>query len=257
MSESTASFNKDATAIFTRRLGPILRDLGYPPAVVGQTLSTIGSFLDSDRRSALRALGAFLERSEVGRRWNALLDDERGPFLGRLIAPHAVDTVLDLLSGSGSVARSLASLTGAEVAMVERRGCDAGHVSSGAARDFLELASHPPAAAYDTVLLCTVLHHESEPVPLLDLAARIARRRILLVENCIDVDCPEDYQELVDRIFNESLNRTELPCPGNHRSRDGWLALGSSYGEARAVASVSAAPGVPLSHDVIVIEKSS
>jgi hypothetical protein len=256
MSGRPDAFSDAVISTFVRQFALILQDLGYAASAIQTSTSPIRSLLGLERRSGLRAMGAFLEWSDVGRRWNSALLSERGPFLAGLIAPHTVGTVLDLLSGNGSVARSLRSLTGAEVAMVERPGCDAGDVSAGVALDFDHFQSVAPVAAYDTVLLCTVLHHEWEPVKLLDLAARVARRRIILIENCIDDACPADYQELVDLIFNESLTRTSLPCPGSHRSLAGWLALGARYGKARAVTSVPTAPGVPLSHDVIVIQRS-
>ena len=255
MSARAGRFSDAAISIFVRRLALLLQDLGFAPADIEANTAAIRLLLGSGRREALLATGAFLERRDIARRWNAILSVERGPFLGRLVGPHVVGSILDLLSGNGSVARFLERSTGAEVATVERLGHDSGCISAGATRDFDDFQSAPSDAAYDTVLLCTVLHHEWAPVTLLDLAARVARRRIILVENCIDDDCPAECHELVDLIFNDSLNKTSLPCPGSHRSLAEWLAMGAQYGEAKAVASVPSAPGIPLSHDVIVIER--
>ena len=184
-----------------------------------------------------------------------ILDIERPPFLAALIAPHIVGTVLDLICGTGAVARAIENLTRTHVAKVERTGHDGGQIATTAVTSFVDFEQGHPKRAYDTVLLCTVLHHEFNPKELLAMAAQAARRRIIVVENCIDDACPAEYQELVDLIFNESLNKTALPCPGNHKTLADWLAMATQFGRARAAASVAAAPGIPLSHDVIVIEK--
>ena len=256
MTRSAERFADTTIALLVRRLAVVLRELGYGAPDVREHLVTICALLGHERQAALGALGTFFEKSAIGERWNQALRDERAPFLGRLIAPHAVDSVLDLLSGNCSVARSLETLTRSKVSTVERLDCGGG-LRGGAVLNFDEFVLGASDAAYDTVLLCTVLHHEWDPLGLLELAVRVARRRVILVENCIDEDCPAEYQELVDLIFNESLNRTSLPCPCRHGTLHGWLAMAGPYGMARAVASVPAAPGVPLSHDVIVIEKRS
>lgn len=248
-------FDAAAISIFVRRLASLLDRLGFGSSEIEASTSAIGSLLASNSPDNLRLLGEFLESSMIGRRWNRVLLADRAPFLAEFIAPHSVGTVLDLLCGTGAVARSLQRLTGATVEMVERAGCDDGGIAAATVRDFNEFRLSRRELAYDTVLLCTVLHHEWDPVTVLKMAVRTARRRIIIVENCIDDGCPRDYQELVDRIFNESLNRTSLPCPGSHKTRAEWLSLCSSFGEARAVAAVAEAPGIPLSHDLIVIEK--
>jgi hypothetical protein len=256
MTGSADRFGDAAIQNFIRRLGPMLGAFGFDASAIEVSKSKVGTLLASKYPDNLHLLGEFLESSTIGRRWNRVLAADRAPFLAELLAPHVAGTLLDLLCGNGAVARSLQCLIGAPVAMVERFGCDDGQIAAAKVLDFSEFRSSNRDASYDTVLLCTVLHHERDPITLLSMAAQTARRRIIVVENCIDEGCPMNYQELVDLIFNESLNRTSLPCPGSHRTVAEWLSLCTQFGQARVVGAVDAVPGIPLSHDLIVIEKS-
>lgn len=255
MNQRADQFGDAAISTFVRRLGPMLGGFGFSAPAIEANTSKVRALLASNHPDNFRLLGEFLESSTIGRRWNRVLATDRAPFLAELLAPHVTGTVLDLLCGNGAVARSLQQLTGTPVAMVERSGCDDGQIAAATVLEFDEFRSSKGDAAYDTVLLCTVLHHEWDPMTLLAIAARTVRRRIIVVENCIDDGCPMEYQELVDLIFNESLNRTSLPCPGSHQTLAEWLSLCARFGEARAVAAVAAVPGIPLSHDLIVMEK--
>lgn len=149
-----------------------------------------------------------------------LREDEEGNH----IAPHleAGQTMLDLGAGTGFMARWLKRETGvlptlADVVEYHNRDLSLPFIKQ-------DDPFHVPVAdgSFDVVLLMFVFHHiESyeDQLPLLDEAIRIARRRLIVLE-----DTPGSR---VDRAFNTAwdwlLNwRHGVPTPFTFRSADEW-----------------------------------
>jgi hypothetical protein len=241
--------------LFRQRVGTLLQnDLHLPTTRAHEFTDHIGGLLGGDDRN-LREISGVLECNEVRLRWNSVLREARSAFMADWVAPHVKGNMLDLLCGEGKVGQYL-SRYGIDVVLTERS--DAYDCS----RDeycvpyypfdtFLELSPQP---RFDTVLLCTVLHHEPDAEALLALSARLARRRIVIVENCLECDCPADYHLLVDIFFNECLNNIAIDCPANHRKPEEWLSLLSDYGKVQLLERRDTAPGIPLSHHLLVVD---
>ena len=190
--------------------------------------------------------------------WSELLRKHRSQVLAEWLARHSVGSVLDLLCGEGHVGERLAE-RGFPVALSERTN------AYNCARDehpvqfrpFEELEASSNSQAYDTVFLCTVLHHEPNPARLIATAVRLARRRIIVVENCIDEQTPAQIHSLMDSFFCRFLNHFDIACPEQHRSINDWILLLSHYGRITAIDHKKALPGIPLPHDLIAIDLDS
>ena len=139
------------------------------------------------------------------------------------------DSFLDLGSGTGLVARRLATVTGARAT-----GCDLHEFSNRIDLPYLrqEDPLHVPAGdrSFDTVVMCFVLHHIPQWEDQLVVAAeamRVARKRVLVLE-----DTPFNK---VDLLFNKGwdwvLNqRHGIPVPFTFRSREAWKDVFSQNG---------------------------
>jgi hypothetical protein len=249
-------FGAKGISAFVQHVAPLLSEFGYPPRDVEAQVSFLRTALSTERAHGLESVASWAQNNGIRRCWNEVLSTRRAPFLARLIAPHVTGSLLDLLCGDGAVGKELERLLGAPVRLVERARNRGTEVRPWASEilDLEEFDAHLPRERYDTVLLCAVLHHESDPVELLQLAMRYARRRVVVVENCIDEEFPAEYQQLIDRFFNESLNKTSLLSPAQHRPRSEWLKIFARHGTASMRGSVRSAPGVPLLHDLMVID---
>jgi len=223
-----------------RELAHRLADLLKEPS--GQLLANIGNLLREDR---------------VGDHWAGALSSLRAERLAAWLAPHVEGArVLDLLCGDGAIGAQLEAMVGKEVCFVERAG------QWGVVRrpwleriqDFDEFSREAERGIYDTVILSTVLHHETDPGATLQLAVHCARRRVLIVENCIEQDFHHDYHLLVDALFNCSLFSTSLAWPGKHRTAEGWLQLCAPYGGVAVLDRSEDVPGIPLAHTLIMLD---
>ena len=138
-------------------------------------------------------------------------------------------TFLDVGSGTGLVARRLASLTGAAATA-----CDVNEFGNRIDLPYLRQtdALRVPAddRSFDVVVMCFVLHHIPSFEDQLVVAAeamRVARRRVLIME-----DTPFHK---VDLVFNKAwdwlLNqRHGIPIPFTFRTREAWTEVFSRDG---------------------------
>jgi hypothetical protein len=187
-------------------------------------------------------------------RWNDVLKQRRSAVLGSWVSPHVAGSLVDLLCGDGEVGLRLQE-RGIRVSFVERGSdyaCDRRPLGD-AFTELGLLRKHPVRA--DCVLLCTVLHHEVEPDSMIELAFNLARRRVIIVENTVEELYDADYHELVDRFFNECLNASGLACPMNHRRVEGWVRACSNYGRIVLTQRRDDVPGIPLPHQLVVLDK--
>ncbi|HKP05008.1 MAG TPA: hypothetical protein VJU77_16775 [Chthoniobacterales bacterium] len=251
--------NTTATVTFPisalKRFGEHLVEIAHRD--LGMTRDTAASFSQDahqllSRDGDFTRLSALLASSGIRDRWNKACAKYRATELAKWIAPHVRGRLMDLLSGDGRIGENLAS-NGADVLLVERPDVyDVDHSSHSA--PFRLFDEDKPLPMVDTVLLSTVLHHEPDADGLLQLAAKSARRRLILVENCLESEHPSEFQEFMDLFFNHCLNHTGLDSPMNHRTEEQWIQTCAFYGVPVAVDRKERLPGIPLSHHLIVIE---
>jgi ubiquinone/menaquinone biosynthesis C-methylase UbiE len=147
--------------------------------------------------------------------------------VGRKVAPHLErgQSLLDLGAGTGFISRWLKERTGVEPTLTD--------VVSYHNREkdlpFIHLDDpfRVPVedGSFEVVMLLFVFHHVAgfdDQERLLDEAVRIARRRIVVLE-----DTP---QARLDLLFNKGwdwlLNRRHrVPCPFTFRTADEWTGL--------------------------------
>jgi len=230
------AFGSVAIRHFKVHTGTLLREgLGIGPAVTRDFTELVSARLRHEGGAAFDKVSSFLRMTGLRDRWNAALGFSRSEALGEWIAPHVQGSVLDLLCGSGGVGRAL-----------QRRGVNTTFTEHG------KFSSH--AVSFDTVLISTNLHHEEDSEALLALGARLARRRLILIENCIEKDFPGSYQLLMDLFFNRCLNPNDLGSPGTHRTAADWIRSAGVYGDLVRVVQRRDIPGIPLGHHLIVVD---
>ena len=248
-------FGLPAVILFGAKVKALIEsELGMNSSQAAQFAERAMELFSNKRLAALPEIAQKLEISGIGVRWNSVLHRDRSKLLAAWIAPFVSGNVLDMLCGDGSVGNQLAVI-GNSVTLTERQESydfeHGRHELPFLSFDFLTQSSLP---TYDTVLLSTVLHHEVDPETLLSLAVRCARRRIIIVENCLENAYPSDFQLLMDVFFNHCLNQTALHSPGQHRDVEEWSSLASMYGNVYAIDRREDIPGIPLSHHLIVVD---
>lgn len=248
-------FDSIAISCFELHAGNLLRQgLGIGPAEIREFFG-FASDLFRRGEDAFGEISSFLRKIELRDRWNAALGVPRSEALGEWIAPYVKGPALDLLCGSGGVGRALIR-RGVDITFTERNGFGS-HGCETPCEPLAELQKGWRAEAFDTVLICTNLHHEKDPEELLALGARLARHGLILIENCIDKDFPACYQLLMDLFFNRCLNPNDLGSPGKHRTAAGWVQSAAEYGDLLRVEQRRDIPGIPLGHHLIVLEVDS
>jgi ubiquinone/menaquinone biosynthesis C-methylase UbiE len=147
--------------------------------------------------------------------------------VGRKVAPHLDpgQTLLDLGAGTGFISRWLKDRTGVEPTLTDV----VAYHNRERALPFLTLRdpfSVPvPDGSFDVVMLLFVFHHIddwADQERLLDEAVRIAKRRIVVME-----DTPETRVDLLfNKVWDRILNlRHGVPCPFTFRPADEWTDL--------------------------------
>ena len=109
----------------------------------------------------------------------------RMPRVGRVASAVAMlagktESLLDVGAGDGRVGAALRDALGARV-----EGVDV-HVQDGARipiRAFDGITRPYPDGAFEIVALCDVLHHATDPLPLLRDALRVARRAVVIKDH--------------------------------------------------------------------------
>ncbi len=157
----------------------------------------------------------------------------RARFLVQKIAPHLVGkTLLDLGSGTGHTSVLLSAKH--EVTMLDvapHRGA-LGQILVGQPIAAHLARKHQIARirydgrrvpfednCFDVVLIAFVLHHCEAPEPVLREAARVARHRVVVLED-VNAHRPSRFDRVLDALWN-----LELFHPHQERTRGEWLEL--------------------------------
>lgn len=230
----------------------VQKELNVAPETARAFTTTVTDELRESRGEYVGGSGF----QEIRTSWNAVLSAQRSLMIADWIAPQLNGSVLDMLCGDGRVGEALSERHGMDVTLTERSGA---YICNRGAHNipfysFDTFTSLSPQPRFDAVLLCTVLHHEPDLEALLALSTQVARRKIIILENCLETECPADYHLLVDLFFNQWLNPIAIDCPANHRTTEEWLSVMSKYGRARFIDRRSALPGIPLPHSLFVLD---
>lgn len=223
------------------------RDLGVTDP---DALAARGAAALADEGPSSTTAAALLRDSGVRDAWNRVFADERSKEVAAAVRPFLRGRVLDLLAGDANVARRLVESGVTDVECWERVGAYP-YEAALPMRPFDELISS--GATADTVLMCTVLHHEQSAPALLDTAARLGAKQWVVVENCVGPTVGKQVHEFMDIFFNTCLNQFDVDCTTEHRTMEGWCDLLSSYGEVTHTADLGRIPGMPFPYELIVV----
>jgi len=223
--------------------------VGEPGAFAATVTESFAAGADS-----AKAASALLRGSGVRARWNDVLRRDRAAALAARIRPFLAEPLLDVLAGDGSVCRALSDLGIARLAATERTGAYA-ESALPAATDFRPFAEDVDLSQFgaSTALLSTVLHHEPDPVRLLDAVARAAVPRWIVVENCVTAEYSRPFHQFADRFFNNCLNEFGVDCVEQHRTLDEWVDLLARYGSVTIADAAFTVPGIPFPYSLLVV----
>jgi hypothetical protein len=200
------------------------------------------------------AASSLLVRTGVRARWNDILRRDRAAALAARVHPLVTEPLLDVLAGDGSVCCALSDLGVRRLAATERSG-DYGetvlpsHVTFRPFAGDLDLAQFGAA----TALISTVLHHEPDPVRLLEALARAAIPRWIVVENCVTPEYSRPFHRFADRFFNNCLNEFAVECVDEHRTLVEWTDLLARHGDVTVVDAAFAVPGIPFPYSLLLV----
>jgi len=202
------------------------------------------------------AASALMAQSGVRDRWNETLRHDRADALARRIIPLLDGSVLDVLSGDGSVCRALSAIGIATLSATERIG-DYGESVLPSHVDFHPFTTDLNFSQFgaSTALLSAVLHHETNPAHLLDALAAADIPRWIVIENCVTAQFSRSFHQFADQFFNTCLNECGIDCVEQHRTLDEWTDLLSAYGTTCVIESDFAVPGIPFPYSLLVVDR--
>ncbi|MFX1283154.1 MAG: class I SAM-dependent methyltransferase [Promethearchaeota archaeon] len=82
----------------------------------------------------------------------------------------------------------------------------------------------------DTTILYTVLHHASDPEHLLEEAARITKKRLVIIEGYIEEEDIRMTNCFFDWFYNRVIGDEDIVVPLNFLKVNGWKKLLQSHG---------------------------
>ena len=82
----------------------------------------------------------------------------------------------------------------------------------------------------DTTIIYTVLHHASDPKHLLEEAARVTRKRLVIKEAYVEDDDIRITNSFFDWFYNRVIGDEDINVPLNFLKVEGWKKLLKSYG---------------------------
>lgn len=182
--------------------------------------------------------------------WNGLFE-KRTVEICHWVEPFLIGSVLDLICGDGNIGFELSKIKDLRVFYSDYR-----HrfIDSEAFLDYKVLQKSNLKIKVDTVILVTVLHHNVDPDQLMKLAFKIARKRVIIIENPLTATYGKEFHINYDKFF-KSLNPSNDSNPFNHHNNQFWFKMASMYGDVIYQDSKNSISGVPFDHQLIVINK--
>lgn len=196
-----------------------------------------------------------LSDTQIRERWNTAFAERRSTTLADWITPYIKAPLLDVLAGDLSLTRELAEHGIAPIVATERLQDYEQYLHHDDIRLIDHVENGPlPGDQVESVLICTVLHHEPDPIALLDRVVAKNAKRWVVVENCLEENFDREFHEFVDTFFNTCLNRIGIPCVDQHRTAEEWSALLSNYGNIVAADIKTEVPGIPFPYRMFVVQ---
>jgi hypothetical protein len=237
--------------------GRVLTDLWARDGIVADEPQLLASTVAASFAAGgagISVASDLLVRTGVGNRWNEVLRRGRAAALAARIRPLVAEPLLDVLAGDGSVCRALLDLGVKRLAATERCG---DYPESILPPDvpFQPFADSSDLANFgaSTALLSAVLHHEPNPVHLLDALVQAEIPRWIVVENCVTPEFSRAFHEFADRFFNNCLNQFGVHCGDQHRTLDEWADLLTRYGTVSVIDEGFTVPGIPFPYSLLVV----
>lgn len=241
--------------IFTRR---IARAIDFPEMYIQLIAKSI---LEADLTKSDNKLEQFvkwqLKETGIGKRWNYILDQRRSEYLAKKIMnllPEENPVILDILSGTGTVAEALRDL-GCTVIETDRLSHYPKLSGSKKVLDLEEDWGQVSKISADVVLVLTSLHHESNLNQFIGKLATLKTKRFIIIENLRTEETEYDLHSRMDWFFNRCLNSFGAECPGWYWSREQWEILLGSLGNVQWKYTMDDVPGIPFTYDLFDIKR--
>ena len=229
--------------------------VGWPQARVDAVSDLLAQCpLDA---AAQEALGLALKQVELGLWWNHVMDHHRAAYLAHKVQALVRGDglrVLDVLSGTGTVARALRS-RGARVHEVERLSMFPSLEPADDRYDLDTEAERVENLEVDVVLVAASMHHEVDLDWLIGWLSRLRTRQFLIIENLRSAAMTSEMHARFDWFFNRCLNQFGADCPGRYYTREQWSLLLSSLGVCQWKCEARDVPGMPFPYDFFLVTR--
>jgi hypothetical protein len=198
-----------------------------------------------------------LAQTGIRRQWNHIFAVERARRLAEELRPFLEPPVLDVLAGDCTVSQALIRHGIRALRAVERLWQYPDVDWSGTGVVVSDIDSGPWCGQGErTALISAVLHHEPDPVALLEeLANSSPARRWVIVENCIDSRYGHEFHRFMDEFFNRCLNQFHCSCVPEHRTAEEWIDVLTRYGRVSGYRELRNIPGIPFPYQVLVVHR--
>lgn len=196
-----------------------------------------------------------LKETGIVDQWNSILDFQRAEYLAQEIKsliPKPNPVILDILSGTGTIATVLRSL-GCQVIEVERLAHYPLLENSGFVLDFDTERRKLEGISADVAIVVAAMHHEADLDNFLGWIATLKIERVIVIENLRTSETDFDLHQRMDWFFNRCLNSFGAECPGWYWDQKQWEILLGSLGKVRWFNTMKDVPGIPFTYDVFDI----
>lgn len=165
---------------------------------------------------------------------------------------EGADTLLDCGSGSMRVAKLIEKRQG-----LKAYGTDVIHLKAGHTRFCLCAGEHLPFAdnSFDVVTLMFVLHHTTDAAVAIKECARVARKRVVILEDIYSHPLEKEWLKFLDVLGNFTIS-LDMPFPFTFKSVAEWERVFADLGLRLAASErIVPSPLRPSRHRLFLLEK--
>jgi len=165
---------------------------------------------------------------------------------------EGADTLLDCGSGSMRVAKLIEKRQG-----LKAYGTDVIHLKAGHTRFCLCAGEHLPFAdnSFDVVTLMFVLHHTTDAAVAIKECARVARKRVVILEDIYSHPLEKEWLKFLDVLGNFTIS-LDMPFPFTFKSVAEWERVFADLGLHLAASErIVPSPLRPSRHRLFLLEK--
>ena len=165
---------------------------------------------------------------------------------------EGADKLIDCGSGSMRVAKSIEKRQG-----LKAYGTDVIHLKAGHTRFCLCAGEHLPFAdnSFDVVTLMFVLHHTTDAAVAIKECARVARKRVVILEDIYSHPLEKEWLKFLDVLGNFTIS-LDMPFPFTFKSVAEWERVFADLGLRLAASErIVPSPLRPSRHRLFLLEK--